>query len=271
MILSLWVLLRRVKRWSAVPNHDWDTRFAVARMMRSPLRWLTIGVIGLSIPAAFLLAVDPPSGKTSARVTSSDAKGTAAVSPKVEPGSLNLEHSRVYIHVKKSGLVGHEHAVEGKLSSGDIRIADVGKGRVVFDMQSFVADTEAARQYIGMKSEIDDATKKKVNDNMLGVEVLDVKHFPEAIFEITEISARNTMSPRQLPEYSVKGNFTLHGKTKKIEVISDLETNNGWLHLRGGFKILQSHYGMKPYSKMMGAVGVADELTIFGDFWIAPS
>lgn len=189
----------------------------------------------------------------------------------VESGSINLEFSRVYIHVKKAGVVGHEHAVAGKLASGSIPLNGKAKnGAIVFDMRSFDADSEDARKYIGIKSEMDAATRKKVNENMRGAEVLDVNRYPQAQFVVSNITPKGTTSGRNLPEYVLTGEFTLHGKTNKIEVVADLEQANGWNHLRGGFRILQSQYGIKPYSKMMGAVGVADELLIFGDFWIAP-
>jgi hypothetical protein len=37
------------------------------------------------------------------------------------------------------------------------------------------------------------------------------------------------------------------------------------LRVRGNFSILQTQYGIRPYSKAFGAVGVADRLTIYGD------
>jgi hypothetical protein len=39
--------------------------------------------------------------------------------------------------------------------------------------------------------------------------------------------------------------------------------------LRGNFTILQSDFGITPYKAALGAVGVADELKIWGDIWIA--
>ena len=62
----------------------------------------------------------------------------------------------------------------------------------------------------------------------------------------------------------------LHGTTRPLEFVADVELVKGWQHAGGAFTILQSDYGIKPYSKMLGAVGVADKLEIFGDLYVAP-
>jgi hypothetical protein len=41
------------------------------------------------------------------------------------------------------------------------------------------------------------------------------------------------------------------------------------MRLQGSFSILQSDYGITPFSKALGAVGVADRLTISGDLRVA--
>ena len=46
------------------------------------------------------------------------------------------------------------------------------------------------------------------------------------------------------------------------------EARAGALLLRGSFSLKQSAYGMKPYAKFGGMVGVADELKIWGDVWL---
>jgi hypothetical protein len=186
------------------------------------------------------------------------------------PGQVDIEHSRVYIFVDKSGAIGHPHAIEGKLASGNIFLKEGKEGSLVFDMRSFDADTPNGRKFLGLEGTTDDATRKKVNANMRGSDVLHVKKFPTAKFEHATIRAKNSTSKRQLPEYVLTGDFTLHDTTHRIEILCDMEEKDGWHHIRGGFKILQSDYGIKPYSKMLGTIGVTDELVIYGDLWVVP-
>jgi polyisoprenoid-binding protein YceI len=185
-------------------------------------------------------------------------------------GQVNLEHSRVYIFVDKSGVVGHQHAIEGKLLQGSLFPSSPGTGSLTFDMKSFDADTPRARKYLGMEATTDEATRKKVNENMRGNEILHVAKYNTAKLERASIRPKNTTSNRHLPEYILVGDFTLHERTRPVEILCDLEIKDGWNHFRGSFKILQSNYGIKPFSKMLGAVGVTDELTIYGDLWVVP-
>ncbi len=188
-------------------------------------------------------------------------------------GDVELSLSRVYVKVGKVGL-GHEHAASGKLKSGRLHFDQPDSsgsfGTLVFDMTTFEADSDASRAYIGLAGKTDDDTRKKVNENMLGKEVLDVASFPTATFDAKRVTKLEEKSKRGLPKYKFEGDFTLHGVTKPIEFTADVEEVKGWQHLRGGFAILQSNFGMKPYSTMLGAVGVADRLAIYGDLFVAP-
>jgi hypothetical protein len=195
---------------------------------------------------------------------------SATAQERLAAGQVNIDHSRIYVFVDKTGLVGHQHAIEGKLSRGELFLSGAKPGSLVFDMKSFDADTPRARSYIGLESTTDEPTRKKVNENMRGGEILSVNKFSTATFNRIGVKPKQTVSKRQLPEYSIQGEFTLHEKTKPVDILCDVEVKDGWHHIRGGFKILQSDYGIKPFSKMLGAVGVTDELTIYGDLWVVP-
>lgn len=199
-----------------------------------------------------------------------DDGGQARKSVEYRSGDLNLEFSRVYIFVDKTNNLGHSHGVEGKLKSGRLK-ADVQEPvSLVFDMKSFVADTPTARKVFAIDAEIDAATVRKVNQNMLGKEILDVQGFPEAVFQKATMKKTDKQSTRGLPEYQLEGEFTLHGVTRRVTFPCDLEIKDGWHHVRGKFTIRQTDFGIKPYTKAFGAVGIKDELVIQGDLWVVP-
>jgi polyisoprenoid-binding protein YceI len=112
-------------------------------------------------------------------------------------------------------------------------------------------------------------TRQQVNANMLGVDVLDVRRYPTATFKINSILPLRAERPGIPPQYQLDGDFTLHGTTRKLKLVAEATPATSYLHLRGSFTILQSDFGITPYSKAFGAVGVADQLTISGDLWIA--
>lgn len=194
-------------------------------------------------------------------------QGAAQKEVTFEASELFLDGSRVYIHVGKVGL-GHEHAVVGLLKSGSLDLAG-GRGELVFDMTSFRADTDDARKYIGLEGTTPAGTQQAVNDNMLGADVLAVRKFPTAEFKVTAIKQLEQKSRRGLPTYQIEGEFTLHGVAKGIRFVADNEEKDGWNHLRGSFSILQTDYGIRPFTKALGTVGVTDKLEIYGDLWIA--
>lgn len=187
----------------------------------------------------------------------------------LEAGDLELEASRVFVYVGKTGF-GHEHAVSGMLAGGRLDLDPaVPRGELVFDLASFDADSAGARRYLGLKGDTDDDTRRQVNANMHGEAVLDVANHGTATFTLTSVTPLQEPSARKLPQVELTGDLTLHGVKREVRIIADREEKDGWTHLRGGFPLLQSDFGITPFSKAFGAVGVTDELHVWGDFWIA--
>lgn len=179
--------------------------------------------------------------------------------------TVNSAASRVYIYVGKTGL-GHNHGVEGRLKSGSLQLDGAGAGgELVFDMTSFDADTDAARRYVGLTGSTDASTRQQVNANMKGAAVLDVQRYPTAKFAVDGVKRTEKKSRDGHAIYELSGKFTLHGQTRPLKLEASVEDKDGDLHLKGNFSILQTQYGIRPYSKAFGAVGVADRLTIYGD------
>jgi len=187
----------------------------------------------------------------------------------LEVGDIYLPGSRVYAFVGKTGL-GHDHGVVGQIKRGHIDLAATrDAGGLEFDMTTFVADTPEARRFVRLAGETDASTQQQVNANMKGSDVLAIARFPTSTFVIKQVAKLDQPSQRNLPQYQLSGDFTLHGVTRPIQVVAEAEDQNGWTHLRGGFTMLQSQFGITPFTKAFGAVGVADQLTIWGDLWIA--
>ncbi len=185
------------------------------------------------------------------------------------PGDVDLATSRVYVFVGKTGL-GHDHAVVGNLVSGAVRLdAAENAGQLVFDMRSFLADTPEARKVLGLPGQADESTRRQTTENMLGPDVLDVDRHPTATFDIGSAlrSARPGAGPK--PTVDLVGTFTLHGVARKVIIPVEVESAGPVLRLTGSFRIKQTDFGMKPYKKFGGVVGVADELAIHGDIRIA--
>lgn len=168
-------------------------------------------------------------------------------------GEIHTGNTRIYAHVFKSTTLGHEHAVAGMVKEGELHLgATHNAGRVVADLSSFIADPNYARSLLGLPEENDDETKKKVTANMLGKEVLDILQFPTATANIESARLLPERSKNGLPQYSLEGELTLHGVSKKVNVVAEaMEVSSGWVRLRGQVAIKQSDFGMTPYTAML--------------------
>ena len=186
-----------------------------------------------------------------------------------EAGDVYLPNSRAYVFVSKTGF-GHEHGVVGQIKQGRIDLnAANNAGILVFDMASFTADTPEARKFVGLEGTTDTSTQQQVNTNMRGADVLDVARHPTATFTIKQVVKLPEPSAHGMAQYKLAGDFSLHGVSRPIQVVAEVEEKNGWTHLRGGFTMLQSQFGITPFTKAFGAIGVADQLSVWGDVWIA--
>lgn len=182
------------------------------------------------------------------------------------PGDVDVARSRVYVLVGKKGRLGHEHGVVGKLKSGRVTLgASTDAGEMEFDMASFVADTKEARRHMGLTGETDASTQKQVTDNMLSANVLNVKKHSTSTFVIKSVQRMKAKAAGEAPRFRLDGEFTLYGKSKPLAFEAVAEDYEGQTRLRGNFTILQSDFGIRPYSTGFGTVGVADELKIWGD------
>lgn len=187
----------------------------------------------------------------------------------LEPAQVSLTKSRVYVFVDKTGF-GHQHGIEGRLKSGNVNLGALeDAGELVFDMRSFDGDTDAARRYVGLQGSTDLSTRRQVTDNMKNAQILNVAQYPTATFAIKSATSTDRKSSKGIPLYELTGNFTLRGKQSPLKFEAEAETKDGFTHIRGHFSILQTQYGITPFRKALGTIGVADQLVIHGDLWVA--
>ena len=193
----------------------------------------------------------------------------AAQAPLPTPGEVDTDGSRIYVFVGKTGL-GHDHGIVGRLVSGRVILdAPQNAGQLVFDMPSFLADTPEARKALGLAGETDASTRKQTTANMLGPDVLDVAHHPTATFDIESALRPQRPVNGAKPTVDLVGTFTLHGVARKVVIPAEVGAAGRVLRLIGSFRIKQTDFGIKPYKKLGGVVGVTDELVIHGDIRIA--
>ena len=232
--------------------------------MHKTIGFLVLAAGAIAIAAA---ALSPFAQAQSTRDRTKVAARKDVEKAPAQPGQIDLKRSAIYVYVDKTGL-GHEHGIEGKIKSGAVQLGSKSNaGSIEFDMHSFRADTDRARKYVGLDGSTSESTRQQVHKNMLGADVLDVAKYPAATFAIASALRKKTKQGKPMVE--LKGEFTLHGKTRPLTLYAEPTQKAGQWNLRGDFSIKQTDFGITPYRAALGTVGVADQLKIYGDIWIA--
>jgi polyisoprenoid-binding protein YceI len=99
----------------------------------------------------------------------------------------------------------------------------------------------------GMKS-LSDKDRKDIAKN-IDEKVLQAGKYPELTFESTSVSGSD-------PNFTVAGNMTITGNTRPVNVAV---TVNG-TQVTATTKISQKDFGIKPFSAMLGAIKLRDDV-----------
>jgi hypothetical protein len=97
---------------------------------------------------------------------------------------------------------------------------------------------------------LSEADKRKIEQN-IQADVLDVRAHPDILFRSTEVSAEGE-------GYRVRGDLTLHGRTRSIAFSVGKKGDR----LVAEVPIHQPDFGIKPYSAMLGTLKVKADVTV---------
>lgn len=101
---------------------------------------------------------------------------------------------------------------------------------------------------VGGMMSLSDKDRGKIAKNM-EEDVLQTNKFPELKFESTSVSG-------SAPNFNVAGNMTIRGTTRPVNVAL---TVNG-TQVNAKTSISQKDFGIKPFSAMMGAIKLRDDV-----------
>jgi polyisoprenoid-binding protein YceI len=176
---------------------------------------------------------------------------SAATTYRVDP-----DKSVLRIDVGKGGafgfVAGHTHEVEGRIQ-GRITADASDLSRAEIQLTIRAADLRVS----GKGEPPDDVPK--VQERMLGPDVLDVARFPEIAFRSTSVAAGAGRDAAV--DLRVTGDVTLHGRTRPVTAPVRVRIDGGTLTATGTLTVKQSDFGIKPVS-VGGVVSVKDALTI---------
>ena len=112
-----------------------------------------------------------------------------------------------------------------------------------------------ARQGDAFRTEVSDHARQSTRNNMLGQRVLDAGDHPYVLI-------RSTGMRESADGITVRFDLSLTGETRSFEVPVTYRKERDRILAWGEFPLVQSDFGIEPYSVLGGALKVRDELEL---------
>jgi polyisoprenoid-binding protein YceI len=175
--------------------------------------------------------------------------------------AVDPARSTLLVRVWKEGagsIFAHDHVARASKLSGTVRW-DPGKPHasaveVQVETAGLVMDEPAIRRRFDLPP-ISAVNRREIENTMRGPKQLNVAKFPTITFRSQRVESTGEGKLR------ITGAFTLHGKTREVTFPATVERRGEYVHATGGFRFLQSDYGITPYS-FRGAVNNRDEVEL---------
>lgn len=179
------------------------------------------------------------------------------MAPTTGEHTLGPSSGRLLIKTGRAGLgrsVGHDLTIEVTRWSATVTVADDPAG------SSVAAEIETGsfevREGVGGVKPLSSSDKAEILKNIRD-KVLKTGEYPAITFRSTSVAGT--------PEaFDVGGDLTIRGVTRPATVHGRISGDR----LTGSATVVQTHWGIKPYSAMLGQLRVADAVTIEFDLEI---
>ncbi len=219
------------------------------------------GVRALATCAALLLA--------SCRTTPPVAAPGAGIGPGAAPAASVLytiddAASRVLVLVYREGpmaALGHNHVMNVRELRGTVQLFDElprSRFELAFPVAGISVDEPALRTAAGadFSSTVGEMARTGTRNNMLGERQLQATRFAS----ITLLS--ELVSETADGGLLVATRINVRGQDFHVDIPLRLQRSDEGLVANGEFRIRQSALGLTPFSVMLGALRVADEMTV---------
>lgn len=175
---------------------------------------------------------------------------------------LGPQSGRLLIKTGRTGLgarAGHDLVIEA--TSWNCRVtvtpADPAQSSVTVQVD---VDSFEVREGTGGVKPLTDSDRSEIKRN-IREKILHTSEHPTITFQSTSVSG----SPEAL---TVDGDLTIMGVTRPATATAAVSDDGD---VRGSATVVQSDWGIKPYSALLGALKLADEVAIEVDGTLTPA
>jgi hypothetical protein len=170
--------------------------------------------------------------------------------------SCDPASSEILLWTKKEGLlsrVAHDLCLEATQFEVEGRLEE---GRLELEVRVQIAGLRVRGQVErgGRVVPLKEKDQREIEDNLRGAKVLDAKAHPQLVW-------RGSGAP-QGGRLSSQGTLTLRGKSEPIALESTFADAESGVRAEGEVRFAQSRFGIRPFSAMLGALKVKDEVRV---------
>jgi polyisoprenoid-binding protein YceI len=166
---------------------------------------------------------------------------------------LGPSNASLTVRTTKAGLGGklaHDLTLEARRWSGSVTFDKADLAASIIEVSVAAMSLVVIDSFGGVKP-LSDADRKAIVRN-INEKVLQTNKYPDITFRSTAI--RGTADT-----YTVTGDLTITGTTRPVSLAVTVD-EGGQVTVRA--KVAQTEFGIKPYSAMLGALKVSDEVQI---------
>ena len=159
------------------------------------------------------------------------------------------------VFVAKDGMLArmaHDHNIGVKGFSGKVTIPNSSASAGTLEL-------DADARSLVILDQISAKDKTEITNNM-NTYVLESAKFPKLTFRSTSIS--NFSQNGNNANFTVNGDLTLHGTTKRVAIPVSVAQTGSSLRATGQYTLRQTDFGIKLYSAMLGSIKVKNEVVI---------
>jgi polyisoprenoid-binding protein YceI len=184
---------------------------------------------------------------------------------------IDPERTRLAVRTHRDGIgsgLAHDHVVEATEVTGlveyDAARSEASSITVEARTASLRVDEPASRRRLGVEGDLSDSQRADVAKAMRAADQLDVERHPTIRFASTRVVSEGEGRLR------VTGTLTLRGVAREVSFPATVALESGTLRGRATLTFLQSSFGYKPYSALLGAIRNKDEVSLHVDLVAAP-
>jgi hypothetical protein len=236
------------------------------KLMRVRLRWK------LLLPGSLFLVILGGCPLPQRKPPPPPAAESAAAAPQLgAPYQIVPQASLLTILVYRGGALasaGHNHVIASHELSGTIYVPAAilhSSFEVHVPVDTLTVDEAALRAQqpaAEFPADVSESAKEGTRRNMLGEALLDAQHYPEIVLRTLQLEpapegAADSATVLAHVQSTVRGQ--LHTFTAPVRY---RRSGDGTLEVSGEFPLRQSELGLIPFSAMLGALQVQDEMRV---------